>query len=106
MIIATLLATSLLVQAPADTVPDPFVAEDKMKHFVTSFVVGSLAGTGARVAGLDRDESVVIGTSFTVTAGVVKELKDRQRGGFFSIRDLFWDIAGAGLALLLLTSVR
>ena len=106
MIIETLLTASLLAHAPPDTVPDPFFAEDKMKHFVTSFVVGSLAGTGARVAGLDRNESAIVGTSFTVSAGVVKEIKDRRRGQFFSIRDLFWDLAGAGLAFLLLDNVR
>ncbi len=106
MIIETILTASLLAAGPVDTVPDPFFAEDKMKHFVTSFVVGSLAGTGARVAGLDRNESVIVGASFTVSAGVVKEITDRRRGQFFSIKDLFWDLAGAGLAFLLLANVR
>ncbi len=106
MIIATLLTAGLLAQAPADSVPDPFFAEDKMKHFVTSFVVGTLAGTGARVAGLAPDESSFAGVGLTVSAGVVKEIRDQQQGRFFSVRDLFWDLAGAGLAFLLLDSLQ
>jgi uncharacterized protein YfiM (DUF2279 family) len=104
MLTTILLATALASSPPK--VPDPWFAEDKLKHYFTSFVVTSLAASGARVAGLDRSPATVAGAGLGVAAGLYKELRDPRTGGFFSVRDLLWDIAGVGSAAAVLESAR
>lgn len=79
---------------------DRWFAEDKYKHFVASFVVTSLAASGARAAGLAPDASLIAGATVGGAAGVWKEWRDtRLPGGAASGRDLVWDAAGIGAAL-------
>lgn len=79
--------------------PDPFFGEDKLKHFVTSFIVTSLAASGARAAGLDHDTALMVGVGTGAAAGVAKELSDRGReGSTASFNDIVWDLAGVGAA--------
>jgi uncharacterized protein YfiM (DUF2279 family) len=101
----TILLTTLLASS-APQVPDPWFAEDKLKHFFTSFVVTSLAASGARAAGLDRGPATAAGAGVGVAAGLYKEVRDRRAGDFFSVRDLLWDIAGVGSAAAVLESSR
>ena len=78
---------------------DPWFSEDKFKHFVTTFLVTSLAASGARAAGLDGDASLLVGAGAGAAAGVGKELSDRRReGSTASFKDIVWDLAGVGAA--------
>ena len=79
--------------------PDRFFGEDKLKHFFTSFLVTSLAASGARAAGLDADASLWVGAGTGATVGVLKEISDLNREGrTASINDIVWDLAGVGAA--------
>jgi uncharacterized protein YfiM (DUF2279 family) len=79
--------------------PDRFFGEDKLKHFLTSFVVTSLAASGARAAGLDSDASLLVGVGAGATVGVLKEVSDLNReGATASLYDIVWDLGGVGAA--------
>ncbi|HST61553.1 MAG TPA: hypothetical protein VLK84_22795 [Longimicrobium sp.] len=81
---------------------DPFFAEDKFKHFVTSFIVTSLAASGARAAGLDADASLLVGVGTGTTVGVLKEVSDlRREGATASVYDIVWDLGGVGAAAVI-----
>lgn len=78
---------------------DRWFGEDKLKHFVTSFIVTSLASSGARAAGLDNDAAMLVGTGTGVSLGLWKEWSDRTAEGHTaSLRDVAWDLAGVGAA--------
>jgi len=82
--------------------PDRFFGEDKLKHFFTSFVVTSLAASGARAAGLDADASLLVGAGTGATVGIVKEVHDLNReGATASLYDIVWDLGGVGAAAAL-----
>lgn len=82
--------------------PDNFFGEDKLKHFVTSFIVTSLATSGARAAGLDHDAALVVGAGTGAAVGIGKEVSDlRREGATASINDIVWDLAGVGAAAVL-----
>lgn len=84
---------------PPDPPRDRWLGEDKLKHFAVSFVVTSLAASGARTAGLSRDASTLVGVGTGVGVGAWKEWRDRGTPGATpSLRDLAWDAAGVGLA--------
>lgn len=78
---------------------DPFFGEDKFKHFVTSFIVTSLAASGARAAGLDHDSALLVGVGTGAAVGIGKEVRDLGReDARASINDIVWDLAGVGAA--------
>jgi uncharacterized protein YfiM (DUF2279 family) len=78
---------------------DPFFAEDKFKHFVTSFIVTSLASSGARAAGLDHDTALLVGVGTGAAVGIGKEVHDLGReNATASFNDIVWDLAGVGAA--------
>ncbi len=82
--------------------PDRFFGEDKLKHFFTSFVVTSLAASGARALGVDNDASVLIGAGTGATVGILKEVSDlRREGAQASVYDIVWDLGGVGAAAAL-----
>jgi uncharacterized protein YfiM (DUF2279 family) len=86
---------------------DRWLAEDKWKHFFTSFVATTLAASGARAAGLDARGSLVAGVGVGVGVGVWKEVRDhRLPGGRASVRDLAWDAAGVGAAAVVVSQSR
>lgn len=100
---AALLCLSLLSSSPED----PWISEDKGKHLLTSFVVTSLSGSASRAAGLGPRESAAAGAAVGAGVGVWKELRDmRDPRGSASLRDLVWDLAGVGVAVLLLSGAR
>lgn len=85
--------------APPDPPRDSWLGEDKLKHFAVSFVVTSLAASGARTAGLSHDASTLVGVGTGVGVGAWKEWRDRGTPGATpSYRDFAWDAAGVGLA--------
>ena len=47
---------------------------DKLKHFFASFVLTSLSGGAARAAGLDHDESLIVGVSFGISGAIFQSL--------------------------------
>jgi putative lipoprotein len=102
--IVTLLSASLLL--PPIRLTDRWFGEDKLKHFAASFVVSSLAASGARAWGADRDTRVGIAIGVGATAGVGKEVADRRAGGPFSFRDLVWDAGGITAAALVAHRTR
>ena len=87
--------------------PDRWIGEDKVKHFLASFVVTSFSASGARAAGLDPGASVWVGAGVGVGVGAWKELRDRGvPSATFSLRDAAWDLAGVGAASALMNQVR
>jgi uncharacterized protein YfiM (DUF2279 family) len=107
MIAETLLVTMILATAPdPESSRDRWFAEDKLRHFVTSFVVTSVSASSARAAGLDRRRGIVAGAGTGVLVGLLKEVHDTRSGGIFSTRDLLWDLGGVGGAVLLLDASR
>ena len=106
MILEAILVAGFATAPTAPPPPDPFFGEDKVKHFVTSFVVTSLAVSGGRAVGLDRRDSLAAGAGVSLALGVGKEINDSRRGQFFSVRDLLWDIAGTGTSVVLLDRSR
>lgn len=107
----------VLTTVAADTTPKPardpnaprdrLFGEDKFTHFFTTFIFTSLSATGARLAGLGRDESLLVGAGVGVGLGVAKELRDiRDPVGDASFLDLAWDIAGAGAGVAAAAQAR
>lgn len=93
--------------APGARPADPWLAEDKLKHFFASFAATTLSASAARTAGADQGTSVVFGSAAGVGFSVWKEVQDHRRpGGFFSYRDLVWDMAGVGAGAALLRQTR
>jgi uncharacterized protein YfiM (DUF2279 family) len=101
-----LLLSAGLECAPSDRARDPWFAEDKLKHFFTSFVVTSISASGARAVGLDRRQSIRVGAAVAGTSGLLKEVDDARRGGVFSVADLVWDAGGVGAGVLMLERSR
>jgi uncharacterized protein YfiM (DUF2279 family) len=88
---------------PSEPVPGWFT-EDKLKHFVASFVVSSVSASASRLAGVDRVTSLGIGAGVGATVGLMKERQDARAGGVFSGADLVWDAAGIGASVLLVSA--
>lgn len=85
---------------------DPWLGRDKASHLALSL---SLVGFGYHLARCEGDlkagpaRAASIGASLSL--GLTKEIWDRRRpGGRFSYRDLLFDLAGAGLGLLVFTT--
>lgn len=87
--------------------PDRFFAEDKLKHFFTSFIVTSLAASGARAAGLDDREALYAGAAAGAAVGLAKELADMgKESETASVLDLVWDLGGVGAATVVGAQAR
>src|SRR5690606_22258255 len=94
------LCLSLSAQEPADR----WFAEDKAKHFLTSFAATTITAGGARMLGMDATTAAYTGAGAAAGLGVWKELRDaRLPEGSASFRDIVWDGAGiaAGTAVML-----
>ena len=86
---------------------DRWFSEDKLKHFVASFVITSLSASGARAAGLDTGTSVWVGAGVGTGLGAWKEIRDsRLPNASVSARDLVWDLAGVAAASALISQAR
>ena len=82
---------------------DGWLSADKVKHFLTSAFVQSLAYGSLRGVGAGHGVALVGATITTAAVGVGKEVYDARTGGDPSVRDLAWDAAGAGAVSLLLS---
>lgn len=89
----------------APTPTDPWLAQDKLRHFAMSFAATTFAYAGARTA-LDPDPAAVLAGIAALAAGFGKELHDARSGRGFSPRDMVWNAAGAALALTLVSHIR
>jgi uncharacterized protein YfiM (DUF2279 family) len=87
--------------------PDRFFGEDKFQHFFTSFLATSLAASGARLAGMDHDTSLLVGAGTGAGVGLLKELHDaRNPRETASVLDLVWDAGGIGLATAIVAQAK
>jgi putative lipoprotein len=93
------------LQAPVGPA-DRWFGDDKLRHFFMSFAATAYAYAGARAVGFDAVESLPVAAGFAAAAGIGKEVHDRRRNWRFSAKDLVWDAAGIGAAVLLLLSAR
>lgn len=100
--LALLFSLGLPGHRPPD---DPWLAQDKVKHFFTSAFIQSMAYGSLRAAGVTHGVALAGATVASATAGIGKEVWDAQGHGDPSARDLAWDAAGAGAATLLLVRV-
>jgi uncharacterized protein YfiM (DUF2279 family) len=101
------LAFCLCLSFGAQPAQDRWIAEDKFKHFFTSFVVTSISASAARTAGLDVETSALVGTGVGASIGIWKEIDDIGKAKeTASLRDLTWDFAGVGAAFAMMRQVR
>jgi uncharacterized protein YfiM (DUF2279 family) len=99
-------ATILLALTLSANPPAPWFGEDKIRHFLTSFVATSMAASVARFAGLETRQSMIVGGAIGTGVGIWKELYDVRRGGRVSGGDLVWNLAGVGTATLIQDATR
>ena len=92
--------------SPALQPSDPWFAPDKIQHFFSSAFVQSMSYGALRTAGVGHRAALTGASLTSVTIGVGKEVYDLRTHGDFSLRDLTWDIAGAGAVTVLLVRTR
>jgi uncharacterized protein YfiM (DUF2279 family) len=86
---------------------DHWFGADKLKHFFVAAFTQSVAYTALQAAHVKHGPAMTGALAATAVVSVAKEVHDRRTTGLFSVRDLVWDAAGAGVAVLLLEhSVR
>lgn len=85
---------------------DSWLSADKLEHFFVSAFVQSVSYSALRSARASHESALVGASALTLAAGVGKEIHDERAGEIFSVRDLAWDVAGAGAAAALLSRTR
>jgi len=95
--VALLLATEARAQQ-ADT--DPWFGRDKALHFAASASLAVVGYAGTSLATDSRPTRVVVGASFALGVGVLKEVWDLTGHGDASWRDLTWDLVGTTTGIL------
>jgi putative lipoprotein len=86
---------------------DAWFGPDKLKHFFVAAFTQSVSYAVLQAARVRHDRALTAAWGMTAVVSVGKELHDRRNGGLFSVRDLVWDAAGAGVATILIDrSVR
>jgi putative lipoprotein len=102
-----LLLIFTLGAGPKEHARDRWFGPDKLQHFFASAFVQSLSYGVLRRAGAEQGAALTGASLTSALAGVGKEVHDRHTKGEFSLRDLTWDVAGAGSAsVLLVRTVR
>lgn len=81
---------------------DAWFGADKVKHFFVSAFAQSFTYGTLRSTGLAHGPSLAGASAVTLTLGAGKEVWDSKGHGTPSLRDLTWDMAGAGAATVLL----
>jgi uncharacterized protein YfiM (DUF2279 family) len=92
------IALALQMAAPRDA----WFGADKLKHFFLAAFTQSVTYSVLQVAKVKHDHAMAGAWAVTATVSVAKEVHDRRTTGLFSVRDLVWDAAGAGVASLLI----
>ena len=100
--VAVLLAPSAAraQQAQSDQ-PDPWFGRDKALHFAASASLAMVGYGGASLATDSRPTRIVVGASFALGMGLLKEAWDLGGHGDASWRDLTWDFVGTTTGVLL-----
>ena len=98
--------TALLVAATvaADT-GDSWLGRDKVKHFLVSAMVHSVAFSASRAV-TGRATAHAVAGGAVIAIGIVKEMSDRRAGRPFSTADLAWNAAGGAASASLLNGTR
>ena len=91
---------------PVPRLDDATFGSDKVKHFFIAGFIEAMTFAGVQAAGSSHStaRSVAIGT--VLSASIGREIHDGRTKGLFSIRDLAWDVLGAGAALLVLNKAQ
>lgn len=106
MIFPIVIAFSFHLPAPARD-QDRWIAPDKVKHFFSAAFVQSVSYGALRTMGAGNGSALVGASAVTVAVSVGKEVWDAQGHGTPSVRDVAWDVAGAGsISVLLARTVR
>jgi uncharacterized protein YfiM (DUF2279 family) len=84
---------------------DPWLAQDKVRHFAMSFAATGFTYGGARTL-LDADAAFVTAAVAALGLGFGKEIHDARQGRWFSFKDMVWNAAGVTLGLTLVYHVR
>jgi uncharacterized protein YfiM (DUF2279 family) len=84
---------------------DPWLAQDKARHFAMSFAATAFAYAGARTT-LDPDPAAALAGATALAAGIAKELHDARAGRWFSLPDMAWNAAGVALGLAFVHQIR
>ena len=94
-----LFASPLMIYAEED----PWFGRDKAQHFLVSAVAcaGSRYYLGTQ-AELERGHAIAWGIGFSITLGVSKEIYDKKRGAFISLKDMVYNLAGTAAGAWLL----
>ena len=101
-----LVVLGLHANAAGTNASDPWLVADKLKHFLSSAFVQSVAYSTLRATGVRNGPALAGATAVTLTVGVGKELWDRAGHGDPSVRDFTWDVLGAGAASVMLNRSR
>jgi putative lipoprotein len=96
----TLAPTAARAQQAADQ-PDPWFGRDKALHFAASASLAMVGYGGASLATDSRPTRIVVGASFALGMGLLKEAWDLGGHGDASWRDLTWDVVGTTTGVLL-----
>jgi len=87
------------------TLSDPMFGRDKVHHFLSSAFLTTAGYYFCREEkGFSRVASCQGGVSFSLSLGLLKEIRDgRQPGNAFSVKDLFANILGTAVGLLIVS---
>lgn len=88
--------------APDGTPRDAWFGPDKLKHFFVAAFTQSVTYGVLQAARVRHDQALAGAWVVTAAVSVAKEVHDRRTTGLFSVRDLAWDAAGAGVATVLI----
>lgn len=95
----------LLAAAVAADTGDTWFGRDKLKHFMLSAFVHSVAFSATRLVA-DRRAAQLVAGGAVVISGTLKEVLDRRAGRRFSAADIAWDVAGGVAAASLMNGSR
>jgi len=103
---AAVLAVPAVSPGPRKPRRDFWLGKDKGDHFVISgFLVGFAYYAARQELHRSDPASKNLAAGFSLSLGVLKELRDQRRpGNFFSLKDLAADLAGLGLGYALCTA--
>lgn len=96
-----ILTLALALQAAAPPA-DHWFGADKLKHFFVSAFTQTVAYSALQAVHVRHRPAMTGAVAVTAVVGVTKEFHDRRTTGLFSVRDLVWDAAGTGVAVVLL----
>lgn len=97
----------LALIAQMATPTDAWFGADKLKHFFVAAFTQTVAYSALQAGKVRHDRALAGASAVTAAVSVAKEVYDSRTTGLFSVRDLVWDAAGAGLATVLIErSVR